>query len=134
MGEATQPASSDPSPPREGQGTGLGLATVSLIERHPRSACPTSGIRARLSDQMDPERLALAAHLTAVGQLAPAYVHEMNTPLAALGLRAEGLARMAEDPAVLAGRLVLEIRPWFTKPGAALPDDGALEPAGDAPA
>ena len=47
--------------------------------------------------------------------------------------RAEAEALMAEDPAVLARRLVLEIRPWFTKPGAGLPTDGALEPDGDAP-
>ena len=42
--------------------------------------------------------------------------------------RAEAESLMADDPAVLAGRLVLEIRPWFTKPGAALPLDGAPEP------
>ncbi len=44
--------------------------------------------------------------------------------------RAEAEALVAEDPAVLAGRLVLEVRPWFALPGAALPADGAATPEG----
>jgi uncharacterized protein YciI len=42
--------------------------------------------------------------------------------------RAEAEVLIAEDPAVRAGRLVLEIRPWFALPGAALPPDGAVSP------
>jgi hypothetical protein len=34
---------------------------------------------------------------------------------------------MADDPMVRAGRLIAEIRPWFTQPGASLPD-GRPEP------
>jgi len=30
-------------------------------------------------------------------------------------------ALLADDPMVKAGRLIAEIRPWFTKPGASLP-------------
>lgn len=36
--------------------------------------------------------------------------------------REEAAAEMADDPMVKAGRLIAEIRPWFTKPGAALPE------------
>ncbi len=36
--------------------------------------------------------------------------------------REEADALMAEDPAVAAGRLRVEVHPWFTRPGAALPD------------
>lgn len=36
--------------------------------------------------------------------------------------REEADALMADDPMVRAGRLVVEIRPWFTMPGASLPD------------
>ena len=35
--------------------------------------------------------------------------------------REEAEAMMADDPMVKAGRLVVEIRPWFTMPGASLP-------------
>jgi catechol 2,3-dioxygenase-like lactoylglutathione lyase family enzyme/uncharacterized protein YciI len=35
--------------------------------------------------------------------------------------REEAEALMAEDPAVVAGRLRVEVRPWFTRPGATLP-------------
>lgn len=35
--------------------------------------------------------------------------------------REEAEALMAEDPAVLAGRLIVEVRPWFTMPGDRLP-------------
>lgn len=38
----------------------------------------------------------------------------------------EAEALMAEDPAVVAGRLRVEVRPWFTRPGAALPAEGAV--------
>jgi hypothetical protein len=31
---------------------------------------------------------------------------------------------MVDDPAVVAGRLVVEVRPWFTRPGGALPATG----------
>lgn len=34
---------------------------------------------------------------------------------------AEAEALMADDPAVLAGRLVADVRPWFTMPGDQLP-------------
>lgn len=36
--------------------------------------------------------------------------------------REEAEALMADDPAVRAGRLRVEVRPWFTMPGARLPD------------
>ena len=36
--------------------------------------------------------------------------------------REEAEALLADDPMVVAGRLIAEIRPWFTMPGAALPD------------
>ena len=36
--------------------------------------------------------------------------------------REEAEAMMARDPMVIAGRLRAEIRPWFTLPGASLPD------------
>lgn len=42
--------------------------------------------------------------------------------------RAEAEALVAQDPAVQAGRLLLEVRPWFALPGAALPPDGAVSP------
>jgi uncharacterized protein len=42
--------------------------------------------------------------------------------------RAEAERLMAGDPAVVAGRLVAEVRPWFTRPGTALPPDGAATP------
>jgi uncharacterized protein YciI len=35
--------------------------------------------------------------------------------------REEAEALMAEDPAVVAGRLVADVRPWFTRPGGRLP-------------
>ncbi len=35
--------------------------------------------------------------------------------------REEAEALMAGDPAVVAGRLLAEIRPWFARPGSALP-------------
>jgi uncharacterized protein YciI len=41
--------------------------------------------------------------------------------------REEAEALMADDPMVRAGRLIAEIRPWFTQPGASLPD-GRPEP------
>lgn len=44
--------------------------------------------------------------------------------------RVEAEALIAQDPAVRAGRLVLEIHPWFARPGAALPPDGASSPEG----
>lgn len=44
--------------------------------------------------------------------------------------RAEAEALIADDPAVRAGRLTLEIRPWFTLPGGALPEDGRASPDG----
>jgi uncharacterized protein YciI len=44
--------------------------------------------------------------------------------------RAEAEALIADDPAVLAGRLVLEVRPFFTLPGSTLPSEGAETPAG----
>jgi len=44
--------------------------------------------------------------------------------------RAEAEALIADDPAVRAGRLILEIRPWFTLPGGSLPEDGATTPDG----
>lgn len=36
--------------------------------------------------------------------------------------REEAEALFAEDPMVKMGRLVVEIRPWFTMPGASLPE------------
>ena len=36
--------------------------------------------------------------------------------------RDEAEALMADDPAVRAGRLRAEVRPWFTTPGDRLPD------------
>jgi len=36
--------------------------------------------------------------------------------------RAEAEALMAADPAIVAGRLRAEVRPWFTMPGDRLPD------------
>lgn len=47
-------------------------------------------------------------------------------PLRGIGVltvatREEGEALMADDPAVRAGRLRAEVRPWFTMPGAGLP-------------
>ena len=44
--------------------------------------------------------------------------------------RAEAEALVADDPAVRSGRLLLEIRPWFTLPAGALPEDGAATPEG----
>ncbi|MCI0345565.1 MAG: YciI family protein [Chloroflexi bacterium] len=35
--------------------------------------------------------------------------------------REEAEALMADDPMVKAGRLVAEVRPWFTRPGGSLP-------------
>lgn len=48
-------------------------------------------------------------------------------PLRGIGVitvetQAEAEAMMASDPAVLAGRLVAQVRPWFTMPGDRLPD------------
>lgn len=34
----------------------------------------------------------------------------------------EAEALMADDPAVVSGRLRAEVHPWFTRPGAALPE------------
>jgi uncharacterized protein YciI len=47
--------------------------------------------------------------------------------------REEAEAIMADDPAVVAGRLRAEVRPWFTVPGAALPPSppGTVEDPGD---
>lgn len=47
-------------------------------------------------------------------------------PLRGIGVltvatRAEAEALMADDPAVRAGRLVADVRPWFTMPGDQLP-------------
>ena len=36
--------------------------------------------------------------------------------------REEAEALMADDPMVEAGRLIAEVRPWFTMPGASLPE------------
>jgi uncharacterized protein YciI len=46
--------------------------------------------------------------------------------------RVEAERLMADDPAVLAGRLRADIRPWFTLPGGALPSAGAASPEGSA--
>ena len=48
-------------------------------------------------------------------------------PLRGIGVltvptREEAEALMAGDPAVAAGRLRVQVRPWFTMPGGALPD------------
>jgi uncharacterized protein YciI/predicted enzyme related to lactoylglutathione lyase len=43
--------------------------------------------------------------------------------------RAQAEALMAEDPAVVAGRLRVEVRPWFTRPGGALPPADRRSPA-----
>jgi predicted enzyme related to lactoylglutathione lyase/uncharacterized protein YciI len=43
--------------------------------------------------------------------------------------REQAEALMAEDPAVVAGRLRAEIRPWFTRPGGRLPGEAAAPPA-----
>lgn len=48
------------------------------------------------------ERLLQAARLADVGQLAAGVAHEINTPLAAMALRAEGLLRSACDEALQA--------------------------------
>jgi PAS domain S-box-containing protein len=48
------------------------------------------------------ERLLQAARLADVGQLAAGVAHEINTPLAAIALRAEGLLRAARDEGLLA--------------------------------
>jgi uncharacterized protein YciI len=42
--------------------------------------------------------------------------------------RAEAEALVARDPAVQSGRLILEVRPWFTLPGGSLPLDGSPSP------
>ena len=44
------------------------------------------------------ERLLQAARLADIGLLAAGVAHEINTPLASIGLRAESLLRSAEDP------------------------------------
>jgi PAS domain S-box-containing protein len=48
------------------------------------------------------QRFVQAARLADVGQLAGGVAHEINTPLASIGLRAESLLRSAEDPRLLA--------------------------------
>ncbi len=40
---------------------------------------------------------------------------------------------IADDPAVRAGRLRAEVRPWFARPGAGLPASGSDRPDGGAP-
>lgn len=46
--------------------------------------------------------------------------------------RADAEALMAHDPAVLAGRLRVEIHPWFARPGSTLPVGGLLDPPDEA--
>lgn len=46
--------------------------------------------------------------------------------------REEAEVLMAQDPAVVSGRLRVEIHPWFTRPGSALPATGAERPDGEA--
>ncbi|HEX6738586.1 MAG TPA: ATP-binding protein [Vicinamibacteria bacterium] len=46
------------------------------------------------------QRLLLATRLADIGQLAAGVAHEINTPLASIALRAEGLLRSADDPAL----------------------------------
>jgi two-component system, NtrC family, sensor kinase len=48
------------------------------------------------------QRLLQATRLADIGQLAAGVAHEINTPLASIALRAEGLLRSAEDPALKA--------------------------------
>jgi signal transduction histidine kinase len=44
------------------------------------------------------QRLLEAARLATVGRLVPSFAHELSTPLAAIALRVESLARSAEEP------------------------------------
>jgi signal transduction histidine kinase len=46
------------------------------------------------------QRLLQATRLADIGQLAAGVAHEINTPLASIALRAEGLLRSADDPAL----------------------------------
>jgi len=46
----------------------------------------------------DPERLLPLARLADIGRLAASVAHEISTPLASITLRAESLARSAQDP------------------------------------
>jgi PAS domain S-box-containing protein len=48
------------------------------------------------------QRLLQATRLADIGQLAAGVAHEINTPLASIALRAEGLLRSADDPALRA--------------------------------
>jgi signal transduction histidine kinase len=48
------------------------------------------------------QRLLQATRLADIGQLAAGVAHEINTPLASIALRAEGLLRAAADPALQA--------------------------------
>jgi two-component system NtrC family sensor kinase len=50
-----------------------------------------------LSDDVR-QRLLEAARLASVGRLVPSFAHELSTPLAAIALRVESLARTAEEP------------------------------------
>jgi len=54
--------------------------------------CPTA-----LGDEAR-RRLLEAARLASVGRLVPSLAHELSTPLAAIALRVESLARLAEEP------------------------------------
>lgn len=47
---------------------------------------------------MEPDRLVELARLADVGRLAASVAHEIGTPLASISLRAESLARSAQDP------------------------------------
>jgi signal transduction histidine kinase len=80
---------------------GLRQVTVSPL---PEAAPP--GLVAILKDvsqqREHQERLMQAARLADVGQLAAGVAHEVNTPLAAIALRAERLLRMSQDEALRA--------------------------------
>lgn len=64
-----------------------------------------SGLAVLLKDltqrNQEQERMLQAARLADIGQLAAGVAHEINTPLASIGLRAERLLRAAQDPRLL---------------------------------
>lgn len=85
-------------------------------------------------DQDDPtaERIQ-AAHLAHLFELEAAGQLRLFGPVQDAGdlrgigvltvpTRDEAEALMADDPAVRSGRLIVEVRPWFTLPGGSLPE------------
>lgn len=66
----------------------------------PTAGCYTPHVTER-SDRLSGvarQRLLEAARLASVGRLVPSFAHELSTPLAAIALRVESLARSAEEP------------------------------------